>query len=575
MPACEYSPSSDDYYDFILRYSSHAVESLYQASSSTCINFIDQDFAVIYAKRSNVAPLTISKFPYGIIPKLYGLLDTTALEESEIPPVFDQPSLLSTGRNVIIGIADTGIDYTSELFRNADGSSRILGIWDQTIDSDKPLPTIGSYQPIYGSVYSQEEINAALNSENPYDLVPSRDTDGHGTFMAGVAAGNRVSQPTTFFGAAPDSSLVIVKLKQAKQYLRDFFLLRPDATAFQENDIMSAITYMTELSLQYQMPLILYLGLGTNQGSHEGSTPLGHQLQNLAGYSGIAAVAAAGNELGLHHHYMGTLSSDQEYDDIELRVGADETGFCAELWAGEPNLYAVGFVSPSGEVVERVPLTLGSETVIPLKLDSTTITVNYQNNESGSGNQLIFMRFQSPAAGIWHIRVYPIVLVSGLFHIWLPMDGFLSKQTIFLRPNPDNTITDPGNAPMPLTVSTYNHANNSIYIHSSRGYTPSGRIKPDLAAPGVEVQGPTVTPPGGGIRFTRRTGSSVAAAITAGAVADLFHWGIVNNNNPFLGSAAVTSMLIRGASRNPAFTYPNRTWGYGTLNLYQSFLVGR
>ncbi len=152
------------------------------------------------------------------------------------------------------------------------------------------------------------------------------------------------------------------------------------------------------------------------------------------------------------------------------------------------------------------------------------------------------------------------------------MDGFLSKNTMFLRPDPDNTITDPGNASMPLTVSTYNHGNNSIYIHSSRGYTPDGRIKPDLAAPGVEVQGPALTPLGADLRFTRRTGSSVAAALTAGAVADLFTWGVTNNNNQALSGAAIKSMLIRGANRSQAFTYPNPTWGFGTLNLYQAFL---
>lgn len=571
MPVCQYSPSSDEYYDFIIRYSPRSPD-LYQLALTHCVNFISRDFAVVHAPRSDVEPFTISQYSYGIIPKLYGLLDTTALEDSGIPPVFDQPSLLSTGKGSIIGIADTGIDYTNPLFRTSDGATRILGIWDQTLDSDEPLPEIDGYQPLYGSVFSQEQINAALNAQDPYEIVPSKDTDGHGTFMAGVAAGSRVTRPAPFFGAAPDASLIIVKLKPAKQYLRNLFLIRPDATAFQENDIMAAISYMSGLANQYDMPIVFYLGLGTNQGNHEGTTPLGQQLRNMEGYSGTAAVAAAGNEVGLHHHYRGNMPPNQVFDDVELRVGSDETGFCTELWAKEPDLYTVGFVSPSGEIIDRIPLSLGSETVISLKLDSTVITINYQNNESGSGSQLIFMRFQAPSPGIWHIRIYPLVYVSGSFHLWLPMDGFLSKNTMFLRPDPDNTITDPGNASMPLTVSTYNHGNNSIYIHSSRGYTPDGRIKPDLAAPGVEVQGPALTPLGADLRFTRRTGSSVAAALTAGAVADLFTWGVTNNNNQALSGAAIKSMLIRGANRSQAFTYPNPTWGFGTLNLYQAFL---
>ena len=181
------------------------------------------------------------------------------------------------------------------------------------------------------------------------------------------------------------------------------------------------------------------------------------------------------------------------------------------------------------------------------------------------------MRFETPAPGIWHIRVYPSFSIAGTFHIWLPMHGFVSEQTIFLRSNPDTTITDPGNGATPLTVSTYNHTNNSIFIHSSRGYTRSLRIKPDLAAPGVDVQGPALSD-GPEPAFTRRSGSSIAAAITAGAVADIFSWGFTDKNDENITGVSVKSMLIRGAGRNPAFRYPNREWGYGTLNLYQSFL---
>lgn len=156
------------------------------------------------------------------------------------------------------------------------------------------------------------------------------------------------------------------------------------------------------------------------------------------------------------------------------------------------------------------------------------------------------------------------------------MHGFLSEDTIFLRPDPTTTTMDPGNADMPLTVAAYNHSNNSIYIHSSRGYTPDGRIKPDLAAPGVDVQGPAVgNSTDGELRFTRRSGTSVAAAVTAGAIADIFTWGITNSHKIALSNTSITSMLIRGADRNPAFSYPNPIWGYGTLNLYQTFLRDR
>ena len=572
MLPCELYPASEEYADFIFQYSTRSPEGLAELVRTTCVNIINQDFAVVHARLDRIGPISIARDTYSTIPKLYGLQNTTALESSGITPVFDQPSLLATGRGVMIGIIDTGIDYTNSLFRLSDGSSRILSIWDQGIQGEQPPAPVAGFQPFYGTTYSQEEINRALASEDPFSIVPSRDTDGHGTFMAGVAAGNRITRPSSFSGAAPDAGLVIIKLKPAKQYLREFFLIPPEVPAYQENDIMAALSYLLGLANQFRMPLVVYLGVGTGQGGHDGTSPLGIQLQALT-VRGFAAVTGAGNEVGYHHHYLGNPSENQNYEDVELRVGADESGFCMELWTRAPELYTVGFVSPSGEVVERVPIILGNETLIPFRLDSTRISLTYQNYEAGSGGQLIFMRFETPAPGIWHIRVYPAFSLSGAFHIWLPMHGFVSEQTIFLRSDPDTTITDPGNASTPLTISTYNHTNNSIFIHSSRGYTRSLRIKPDLSAPGVEVQGPSLSASSGsGPVFTRRTGASVAAAIAAGAVADIFSWGFIDKNDENLTSAAVKSMLIRGAGRNPAFQYPNREWGYGTLDLYQSFL---
>lgn len=576
MSACLYPPSSEEYMDFILHYSPRSLQPFYELAKTHCINFVSRSFAVIHALKSNAVPLSISYYSYSSIPKLFGLLDTTVLESSGILPVFDQPALQADGSGVILGIVDTGIDYTNPLFLNPDGSSRILNIWDQTIDTGEMPPEIAGFQPFYGTVYSQEQLNEALQAEDPFSVVPSRDTDGHGTFMAGVAAGNRIDRPVPFSGAAPKASLAVVKLKPAKQYLRDFFLVDTKEAVFQENDIMAAVSYLLSLANQLQMPLVIYLGVGTNQGDHEGTGPLSQQLASLNGYLGLAIVAGAGNEMGYHHHFRGNMSPEQEYEDVELRVGDDETGFCMELWSQQPELYTVGVISPSGEIVDRISLTLGTETVIPFQLDSTTLTVSYQNFESGSGSQLIFMRFESPSAGIWRIRVYPTIFITGRFHIWLPMHGFLSEKTIFLRPDPNTTTMDPGNADMPLTVAAYNHSNNSIYIHSSRGYTPRGHIKPDLTAPGVDVQGPAVgTSIENELRFTRRSGSSVAAAVTAGAIADIFTWGFTHNNDPDLSNTAISSMLIRGADRNAAFTYPNPIWGYGSLNLYQTFLRNR
>ena len=573
MIPCNVSPASEEIADFIVRYSPRAVDSLYELAQTRCVNLVSQEYAIVHAPLSGVLPLSFTQHTYSAIPKLYGLQDTTALEATGILPVFSQPNLMSTGQGILIGMIDTGIDYTNPLFQNPDGTSRILRLWDQTIESENTPEAVAGFQPFYGTVYSQEDLNRALASEQPLELVPSTDTSGHGTFLAGVAAGRQIQSPTTFSGAAPDAALAVVRLKPAKQYLREFFAVPPDADAYQENDIMAAAAFLLGVAGQYQMPLVLCLGVGTSQGSHSGISPLAMHLQALCGTRGFACVTGAGNETGFRHHYFGNLSPDQEYEDVELRVADSTSGFSMELWADVSELYTVGFVSPSGEVIERIPMTVGQETTISFQLDATRILISYQITESSSGRFLAFLRFTGPAPGIWHIRVYPTLFVAGQFHIWLPMQGFLTEDTGFLRPDPDITITDPGNAPLLLTVSTYNHVTGSLYIHSSRGFTATGQIKPDFAAPGVEVQGPGIPP--GTSRLSRQTGSSVATAITAGAVACLFSWGFTQGNDTTLTSISVKSILIRGAERKEAFRYPNRQWGYGTLNLYQAFLLMR
>lgn len=171
-------------------------------------------------------------------------------------------------------------------------------------------------------------------------------------------------------------------------------------------------------------------------------------------------------------------------------------------------------------------------------------------------------------SGIWRILIRNSLDIRETFHLWLPVRGFISDETYFLRPDPDTTITDPGNAQYPITVTAYDHTRNSIYIHASHGYSRSGQIKPDLAAPGVNILGASAS----GIRLTRMSGTSVAAAHLAGAAAILLHWGLLNGSYPYLNTPVLKSIFVRGAQRNPALTYPNREYGYGTLDLYEAFL---
>lgn len=580
MEPCTAPVSSEEYADFIIPHNNYSRRLLEETAGTSCIDIINRQYAVAYLPAEAVLPLSLSEYSYTSIPKLYTLLDTSALEAAGITSVLSQPALSTGGRDVMIGLVDTGIDYCDPLFRTADGKTRLLGIWDQTLPREENVPFFPDSPSFsgfsdtsfsYGRQFTEEEINRALASSSPAGTVPTKDADGHGTFLAGVAAGSP-SADGSFFGAAPFCRLGVVKLKPAKDYLRSFYRLAEGAKAYQENDIMMGIKYLLILAASYQLPLVILVGLGTSQGSHEGTSPLGKMLNRTAEFSGVIPVLAAGNEAARSRHFLGSVARDAEYEDVELRVAENEPGFVLELWARDPELYTVGFLSPTGERISRIPLTFSQDNRIRFLLEQTEITVNYINAESGSGSQLIFMRFSSPTAGIWRVRVYNSLFITGEYHMWLPPETFISENTFFLRSDPDTTVTDPANAPLPIAVGAYNHSDGSIYLNSGRGFSRSGKIKPELAAPGVAVSGPGRSPVPCASPMTVRTGTSAAAAVTAGAVASLLSWGLKNGHPEMAACAAVKSYLVRGAGRNPAFSYPSREWGYGTLDLYDTFL---
>lgn len=499
-------------------------------------------------------------FFYNTIPKLFTLLDLESLEASGILAVQNQPVLGLKGQDVLIGFIDTGIDYTHPAFRRPDGLSRIVGIWDQTLQTGQP-----PFDLSYGTAYSQEELNQALGMEDPFSLVPSRDENGHGTFLAGVAAGSALPQQS-FSGAAPEALIAMVKLKPAKEYLKEIFYVTGSAPAYQSTDIMLGIRYLILLADALKKPLVLCIGLGSNQGSHSGSSPLDSMLSVTDQYRGIHAVTAAGNEAGKAHHFYGTAANSGAYEAVEILVEPGTSGFCAELWGQPPEVYAVGFESPLGEVIQKLPPRISFSENISFILENTRIFVTSEIVQTVSGHQLIFIRFSDPTPGSWKIRVYTDSFNNGNYHIWLPITGFSDPDVRFLRPNPDTTLTVPSASVSTMTTAAYNAYDNSLFLNSSRGFTRTGQIKPDFAAPGVNVFGPNLR---GG--FTTATGTSVAAAITAGACAQMVEWGMRRTPPRIFNNSELKALFIRGADRSRQELYPNREWGYGTLNVYQVF----
>lgn len=561
---------SEDYIDLILN-TGRQYHNLLPEEESSCMEVINSRFAIFHYPIDKIPNLSEVTYNYRVLPKLYGLQDTTSLESAGILRLRNLAGNRFRGKGVLIGFVDTGIDYTHPVFRFSDGSTKIEAIWDQTIQSGTPPDGF-----FYGSEYKKEDINTALANENPYSIVPSIDTVGHGTFSAGIAAGFDYPEGD-FSGAAPDASIAMVKLKPAKQVFRDYYLIAKDAICYQETDIFTGISYLLQLADSINVPLVILLALGSNNGGHAGNSNLSNYLHGLAELYSLAVVIAAGEEGNRALHYQGDFSSIREgtpssaaYETVEILVGEGERGFCAEFWMQLPAYATISVVSPSGEVSPRVSGSLGMNYDYRFLFENTKISVQYRLVGGYLGDVMIFLRVEAPVPGIWKLRIYPSDYSGGRYDIWLPIHEFLSADTRFLKPNPNITLTEPSTTLNAITVSTYNHADDSIYLYSGRGFTRGIAVKPDLAAPGVNVFGPLPEK-----RFGVRTGSSIAAAHVAGASAVLLSWGIIEENAPVLDSSTLKGYLIRGANRKPSLTYPNREWGYGSLDLYQSLNVLR
>ena len=546
--------------DFIVKYMQNVKDTM-ELFPGTSFQAINEIFGVLYVPLESMGELEVTGTSYNSIPKCYTYMDMEAAGASGITRLHDHPYLKLRGKGTAVAVIDSGIDYQNAVFRNA-GGSRIAYLWDQSLEDGTDIA--GTEVP-YGRLFRKNDIDQALAFEDPFSVVPSRDTNGHGTALAGIAAGNMVPGEN-FTGAAPEATLIIIKVKPAKQYLRNFYLYPPDAEVFQENDVMMAIAYAISWAKKLEMPLSICLGIGSSQGAHLGTNALSQYVDYVANFSQVSVSVAAGNEGNTRNHSTGIFSQGREQVVTELRVAEREQGFTMEFWGEPPEIYGLSIQSPTGEILE-VSSSIGSRTQeLSFVFVETKVYVNYILIERQTGYSLVYIRFFHPASGIWKIFTQARNRQNVQFHMWLPVEGLISQDTYFLEPSPYTTVTAPGDARNSITATAYQHRDGSIYIAAGRGYTPDGMITPHLAAPGVNVKVPLIR---GG--FGTRSGTSISAAQMSGIAALLFEWAIIRDNQPFFTGSSVKYYLQRGARREENMQYPNPEWGYGKVDLYHTF----
>ncbi|SCK04741.1 Regulatory P domain of the subtilisin-like proprotein convertases and other proteases [uncultured Clostridium sp.] len=530
-------------------------------SSSNLSNYADiNELAKLINNRENESDFYIV---YIQPAELYTLQEISAIEASGAYLLDEQKNLGLTGEGVVVGIIDTGIDYLNEEFMDDEGNTRISFIWDQTIDIDvtkgRPVP--------FGGLYIRDDINKAIaakrNGENPYDIVPSKDVIGHGTSMAGIV-GARGKNPK-IKGIAPDCEFAVIKLAQAVGFkARNGY--GADRVMYGSPVIFSAIGILEEYLKSQKKPLVILLPLGTNSGNHKGEHMLDDYIQSITSNIGIAVVSGTGNEAIENGHVSGIMQNKGDEEVVDIIIAKEQKDFFMEVWVDLPNIAEVSLISPSGQSTDFIQVALNVEAGYAFTFEKTKAVIYYYIPERYSGDELIRIYFDNITPGIWRVALKLKLGEFATYNMWMMQKDLIHPGTRFSPSNPYGTVTIPGDSTFVITVAAYNQNNNNLLAYSGTAFKNDIDDKIDFAAGGVN----TLTV---GLNDTVRVinGTSLSAAIGAGACVLLFQWGIVNGNYPYMYTESIKTFLNRGTVKRKGDKYPNPHLGYGIINFYEIF----
>ena len=543
---------TENLWEVIILYSG-TTESLQQTFPNYRITFLLNNYAILLLPEEAIDTLADSpQVIYIERPRRLFFEDLPGIRSSCITAIQEAPLSL-TGKGVLLSVIDSGIDYMHPDFQNADGSTRILALWDQTIPPDSSKNFLPPPGYTLGVLFTENQINAAIAAPTVQEraaFCPSFDSSGHGTHVTGIAAGNGRVQIANR-GVAYEASLLIIKLGA------------PGPMGFPSTtQLMQAVDFSVRYAIDHQLPLSINLSFGNTYGSHSGTSLLETYLDSVSDLGRVCIVTGNGNEGNNGGHTGGRILSNTS-KSLEFVVGDYERNLSIQVWKNYWDEIRIQLLPPFSQAPIQIPDAPGSWR---FAVGDTELLIYYGEPSPYSLYQELYIDFISSrtyiVSGVWTFLLTAQNITDGIYDLWMPAAAIRGNATQFLAPTPETTLTIPSTAAKTISVGAYDSNTNTYAPFSGRGFTwNTNQVKPDIVAPGVDITSCAV-----GGSYETRSGTSMATPFVSGSCALLMQWGILQGNDSFLYGEKMKAYLIKGARKLPFVEkYPDPRVGWGAL----------
>jgi len=530
---------------------------------------LNRFFAVLFVKKDRISEV-LKRFPQIINLEKSFPFTLLNMDESNEKP--DQKALFKgdtelDGEGVIVGIISTGIDYLNPAFMKEDGSTRIISIWDQSVN-EGPLPDAF----VFGTEYSRNNINEAIKvgkiGKNPYDIVNHKDEVGYGTAAASIIGGYDTSTSKVIASLAPKCEFCVVKVKKPKtRSVINWGLENYSGNIYDSNDITAAFRYFDELQLKLRKPMVVYIALGTNLGGHDGGAISERYIDYLSFNNKLIVVTSTGDQGISPIHLSDSFSNGETEREVEINISKEQDTLNFFLYIVTPDRISIGITSPTGESIEKINVKPINGEVVIVTIGDTLFNIQYFTEQRGFTEEKLDQRIdffiRNATPGIWKIKIYGEYLINRIYDLWLQQKELLKGDTGFIRAASNTTLMTPATANKIIVASSFNQLEDKILIESGRGFTRDRRAIPTVAVPTKNIEAIGLEN-----KSLVLSGTGVAGAYLTGLVTLIFQWGIVLKNDENLSSSKIKSYLIMAALRVSGVDYPNIETGFGSLNVH-------